>query len=158
MMPSSTPSSTRRVVAGLGPDGRSRVVVDDRIEPLSFGDIAIGKIWSGGIVARTDSAAPVEAATGPFRVEQMAEPLYAFMVADYAPGLGLDDPGMHFTDTADHFYVIAGEVVLVLEEEEVTLRAGDTGVCRGVVHGWRNLSDQPARLVTFMLPSSRAGA
>ena len=75
------------------------------------------------------------------------------MLADYPPGLGRDDPGMHFTNTADHFHVISGEVVLVLEAEEVTLRAGDSGVCRGVMHGWRNDGAASARMVTFVLPA-----
>lgn len=148
----------RRVVAGLGPNGRSRLVADDAVTSLSLGSIAIGQVWTGALAVRADSAAPLADATAPFRFEQLAEPAYAFMVADYAPGLGVEDPGMHFTDTADHFYVVSGEVVLVLEEEEVTLRAGDAGVCRGVVHGWRNRSDAPARVVTFVLPATPAGA
>lgn len=148
--------SARRVVAGLGPDGRSRVVADSTVDALGLGATSIAQLWSGGLDARADNAAPIEAATGPFRFEQLAEPGYAFMVAEYAPGLGRDDPGMHVTDTADHFYVVTGEVVLVLDDGEVTLRAGDAGVCRGVRHGWRNLSDAPARLVTFVLPGTPA--
>ncbi|MFC0205605.1 cupin domain-containing protein [Novosphingobium soli] len=146
----------RRVVAGLGQDGRSCVVSDDAVDALALGNIAIAQVWSGACEARVDSAAPLAASTGPFRFEQLAEPRYAFMVADYAPGLGREDPGLHFTDTTDHFHVVAGEVVLVLEADEVVLRAGDSGVCRGVVHGWRNDAHAPARVVTFVLPASPA--
>lgn len=146
----------RRVIAGLDEDGRSRVVADEGAEGLSLGHITIAQMWTGSTDARADNAAPIAASTAPFRFEQLAEPVYGFMVAEYAPGLGREDPGMHFTDTADHFHVIEGEVVLVLEEEEVVLRAGDSGVCRGVMHGWRNLSEAPARLVTFVLPATRA--
>jgi uncharacterized cupin superfamily protein len=76
------------------------------------------------------------------------------MIAEYEPGQGRDDPHMHFTNTADHFYVIEGEVVLVLETGDVTLKAGDIGICRGVMHGWRNDGDKLARLVTFVLPAA----
>ncbi|WP_159977587.1 MULTISPECIES: cupin domain-containing protein [unclassified Novosphingobium] len=146
----------RRVVAGIGVDGRSAVISDTAAQPLSLGNIAITQMWSGALDARVDSAASLEQSTGPFRFEQLAQPVYAFMVAEYAPGLGRDDPGMHFTDTADHFHVVEGEVVLVLEAGEVVLRAGDSGICRGVVHGWRNDGEVTARVVTFVLPATRA--
>ena len=146
--------SPRRIVAAAGPGGKSRVVLDAPVDGvIDMGVMAVANLWSGTIAA-ADNAAPLETGLAPFRHQQLAEPTYAMMVAEYAPGLGRDDPGMHFTDTVDHFYVIEGEVVLVLEEEEVVLRAGDAGVCRGAVHGWRNDSASTARLVTFVLPAS----
>jgi len=149
-------SAPRRVVAGLNDNGRSCLVTDAAAEPLDIGTMAITQLFTGKLACQADTQAPVEESSRPFRFEQLAEPIYAWMLADYAPGLGRDDPGMHFTNTADHFYVLEGEVVLVLEEEEVTLRAGDAGVCRAVVHGWRNMSDAPARVITFVLPSTPA--
>lgn len=149
----------RRVVAGIGPNGRSCVVSDAPVEgAIEMPTMAIANVWSGTLSARADNSAPLETAFGPFRMEQLAEPAYAMMIADYAPGLGSEDPGMHFTDTTDHFYVIEGEVVLVLEDGEAVLGAGDVGVVRGVVHGWRNDSDRTARVVTFVLPATRATA
>jgi quercetin dioxygenase-like cupin family protein len=118
--------------------------------------LELANVWTGRL-GPADNAAPLAEGLAPFRIEQLAEPVYAMMVVEYAPGLGRDDPGMHFTNTADHFYVIEGEVVLVLESGDVVLRAGDIGVCRGVMHGWRNDSDRPARLVTFVLPAAPLG-
>ena len=143
----------RRVVAGLGPDGRSRVVSDAPVASGTMPGIAVFNLWTGSI-GQTDNAAPLEQATAPFRFEQLAEPRYAMMVAEYAPGLGADDPHMHFTNTADHFYVIEGEVVLVLESGDVMMKAGDIGICRGVMHGWRNDGATTARLLTFVLPAN----
>jgi quercetin dioxygenase-like cupin family protein len=146
----------RRVIAGLDAAGKSCVVSDER---LGFaGDppvMEVANVWTGEI-ARTSNTAPLAEGLAPFRMEQLAEPRYAMMVVEYAPGLGRDDPGMHFTDTADHFYVIEGEVVLVLEAGDVVMRAGDIGICRGVMHGWRNDSAARARLLTFVLPASGA--
>ena len=147
-------SAPRRVVAGLAADGTSCVVSDGPL-PLA-GDpagLGVANVWTGGM-APVDNAGPLAHGLAPFRIEQLAEPRYAMMYAEYAPGLGRDDPHMHFTNTADHFYVIAGEVVLVLESGDVVMRAGDLGVIRGVMHGWRNDSAAPARLVTFVLPAS----
>ena len=150
-------NAPRRVVAGLDANGRSCVVSDGPVD-VAGGPPGLGvaNVWTGK-AAVVDNAAPLEQGTAPFRLEQLAEPVYAMMVAEYAPGLGADDPHMHFTNTADHFYVIEGEVVLVLESGDVAMKAGDIGVCRGVMHGWRNDSDRPALLLTFVLPAAPLG-
>jgi mannose-6-phosphate isomerase-like protein (cupin superfamily) len=148
----------RRIVAGLGPDGKSCVVHDGPPGgAFETPTMTAANLWTGRIEGRADSNAALADGLGPFRFEQLAEPAYAFSIAEMLPGLGHDDPGMHFTDTADHFFVVEGEVVLVLETQEVTLRAGEAGVIRGVMHGWRNLTDAPARLVTCVIPATRAG-
>jgi quercetin dioxygenase-like cupin family protein len=150
-------TAPRRVVAGLDAKGKSCVVSDAPVDVSgSPPGLGVANVWTGRLAA-ADNAAPLAEGLAPFRLEQLAEPVYAMMVAEYSPGLGRDDPHMHFTNTADHFYVIEGEVVLVLEAGDVTLRAGDIGVCRGVMHGWRNDSDKTARLVTFVLPAAPLG-
>lgn len=150
-------TTPRRVVAGLDANGKSCVVSDGPVAAGNIPGLNVFNLWTGKIgpgAFGADNAAPLEEGTAPFRIEQLAEPVYAMMVAEYAPGLGKDDPGMHFTNTADHFYIVEGEVVLVLESGDVTLRAGDVGICRGVMHGWRNDSDSTAKLVTFVLPAA----
>ncbi len=143
----------RRIVAATGADGLSQVVSNEAI-PLDGNPqvMAIANLWNGAC-ARVDNAAPFAGGFAPFGMHQLTDPLYSVMIAEYAPGLGKDDPGMHFTETADHFYVIAGEVVLVLEQGEALLRAGDMGIIRGAAHGWRNDGSQVARLLTFVLPA-----
>lgn len=147
----------RRIVAGLDAAGRSCVVSETPLTGQSdIPGIGATNLWTGRLAARADNAAPLAQGLAPFRLEQLAEPAYAMMLAEYAPGLGRDDPHMHFTDTADHFYMLEGEAVLVLESGDVVLRPGDVGVIRGVLHGWRNDGDTPARLVTFVLPATPA--
>ncbi|MDR2856367.1 MAG: cupin domain-containing protein [Novosphingobium sp.] len=147
----------RRVIAGLDAAGKSCVVSDTRLDfagsPLGM---EVANVWTGRL-GPADNAAPLAAGLAPFRMEQLAEPVYAMMYVEYGPDLGRDDPHMHFTDTVDHFTVIEGEVVLVLESGDVVLKAGDIGICRGVMHGWRNDSGKPARLVTFVLPAAPPG-
>jgi len=46
--------------------------------------------------------------------------------------------GMHGTDTVDYIVILSGEVSLLVDEGEVTLKAGDTVIQRGVNHGWIN--------------------
>ena len=144
---------SRRIVAATGADGRSRVVSDEAI-PLAGNPspMAVTTVWTAP-AGRISNSAPGPAGFPEFSMSQLTAPVYSVMVAEYGPGLGQDDPGMHYTDTADHFYVIEGEVVLVLEDGEAVLRAGDVGICRGAVHGWRNDSGNYARLLTFVLPA-----
>ena len=52
-------------------------------------------------------------------------------------------PYMQKAATLDFCLVLAGEITLVLDTEEVELKAGDTVVQRGTNHAWSNRSDRP---------------
>jgi quercetin dioxygenase-like cupin family protein len=76
-----------------------------------------------------------------------------FRVLELMPG---KQPYMHRTDTVDYALVLSGECVMLLDDdEEVVLRAGDVLVQRGTWHGWANRSDQPCRLA-FVLVGANA--
>ena len=57
---------------------------------------------------------------------------------------------MQRTRTLDFCLVIEGELVLVLDTEEVTVRKGDIVVQRGTNHAWSNRGTQPAVLAVAM--------
>jgi mannose-6-phosphate isomerase-like protein (cupin superfamily) len=59
-------------------------------------------------------------------------------------------PYMQKTRTLDFCLVLEGEITLVLDTEEVHLKAGDTVVQRGTNHAWSNRSNRPA-VVAFSL-------
>jgi uncharacterized cupin superfamily protein len=61
---------------------------------------------------------------------------------------------MHRTESVDYGIVLEGEMVLVLTDSEVALRAGDIVVQRGTDHAWANRSDRPARMA-FVLVDGR---
>jgi len=52
-------------------------------------------------------------------------------------------PYMQKTRTLDFCLVLEGEITLVLDTEEVRLKAGDTVVQRGTHHAWSNRSGKP---------------
>jgi mannose-6-phosphate isomerase-like protein (cupin superfamily) len=56
---------------------------------------------------------------------------------------------MHRTQTLDYVVVIEGELVLLLEDSEVTLKQGDVVVQRGTNHAWENRADNIARAAFF---------
>jgi uncharacterized cupin superfamily protein len=53
-------------------------------------------------------------------------------------------PYMQKTRTLDFCIILEGEIVLVLDTQEVRLKAGDFVVQRGTNHAWSNRSNNPA--------------
>lgn len=53
-------------------------------------------------------------------------------------------PYMQKTRTLDFCVVLEGEIVLVLDMQEVPLKVGDFIVQRGTSHAWSNRSNNPA--------------
>ncbi len=58
---------------------------------------------------------------------------------------------MHRTQSVDYGIVLDGEVVLVLDESETTLRPGDVVVQRGTNHRWENRTDASARMAFILV-------
>ena len=56
---------------------------------------------------------------------------------------------MHRTRTLDYVVVIEGELILILDDSEVALKAGDVVVQRGTNHAWENRSGKIARAAFF---------
>jgi quercetin dioxygenase-like cupin family protein len=58
---------------------------------------------------------------------------------------------MHRTETIDYGIVLEGEIVLVLDEGETTVRAGDIVIQRGTNHGWANRSGKNCRICFVLI-------
>jgi mannose-6-phosphate isomerase-like protein (cupin superfamily) len=63
-------------------------------------------------------------------------------------------PLMHRTQSIDYGIVIEGEVTLILDDSEVTVRPGSVVIQRGTNHGWANRSHKPCRML-FILVDGR---
>jgi mannose-6-phosphate isomerase-like protein (cupin superfamily) len=59
-------------------------------------------------------------------------------------------PAMHRTKTVDFAIVMSGAITLLLDDEDVTLAAGDIVVQRGTNHAWANRGNEPC-LIAFVL-------
>jgi len=66
-------------------------------------------------------------------------------------GSGSRHAHMHRTETIDYGIVIEGELVLIVDEGETTVRAGDIVIQRGTNHGWANRSDRNCRIVFVLI-------
>ena len=58
---------------------------------------------------------------------------------------------MHRTETIDYGIVLEGELVLILDEGETIVRAGDIVIQRGTNHGWANRSDRNCRIAFILI-------
>jgi hypothetical protein len=66
-------------------------------------------------------------------------------------GAGSKHAFMHRTQTIDYGIVLEGEIVLILDEDETTARAGDIVIQRGTNHGWSNRSGRPCRIAFILI-------
>lgn len=64
-------------------------------------------------------------------------------------------PAMHKSDTTDYIILLSGEITLVLEREERTLRPFDCVVQRGANHAWVNRGAEPALLMAVLVDDGR---
>lgn len=109
-------------------------------------DAAPAPIDTEPINAEPINTGPVDPAAGPLSVTPAPNGT-KIRINELPPGAGSP---MHRTQTVDYGIVLDGEVVLVLEDSETVLRAGDVVVQRGTSHRWENRSAATAR-VAFIL-------
>jgi mannose-6-phosphate isomerase-like protein (cupin superfamily) len=98
-----------------------------------------------GTVFRVDTIPPDASWKG----KAGASEVRAFFEAAGSPGASTysplaPHPYMRKTRTLDLCVVLEGEIVLVLDAQEVPLTAGEIVIQRGTNHAWSNRSDRPA--------------
>lgn len=142
--------SGRRVLTGLDQDGRSAILID---EPIEHSQGGAAMVWSAPALP-IDNSLPADAPFPVFSFDQMHAGGASFMVMEYPPQMG---EFWHATDTVECVAMLSGEIVFMTETGEVTLRAGDMLVDRGIVHCWRNDSGAPARAAIVMMSAHPVG-
>ncbi|WP_428384936.1 cupin domain-containing protein [Nevskia ramosa] len=171
------PMVRRRVVTGHSAEGKSRVASDEMVDGKTipgFPGYEFTDLWGadqnlrfpdqGGKPAYSDFFPPPNG----FRFMEILVPAKAAVEHDTSaksaagtamdaelPGLAAsmadDRPGMHRTASVDMICVMEGCCVLVLDEQEVTLRAGDTAIQCGTIHAWLNPFDVPCRFLAIII-------
>ena len=148
-----TDSAPRRVVTGHDRSGKSVVVSDGpppQHHPMHGAEVGADfyEIWNSTRPVPLLSAQESEPNERAFTIMSVSGHLLR-IIEIYPPSQGGKRTVMHRTRTLDYVVVIKGEIVLVLDDSEVTLRAGDVVVQRGTDHAWENRSSQPARMAFF---------
>lgn len=147
---------TRRIVTGHTADGRSIVIQDGPVPHIrAFPGARFDEAWATGQAPEALGLAPV------------AEPTTASLgigpppggstirVIEFAPATegGRRSP-MHRTRTIDYGIVLEGEVVLILTDSEVVLKAGDVVIQRGTDHAWENRSGRHAMMAFVLIDAA----
>lgn len=172
--------AVRRIVTGHDEAGRSRVQEDGapaRVATLGGeAGTTFHEIWSTG-----ETPAPIDQASGepaepglsllppkggtririldipPDDGSVAALPREAVRALFEAIGAGHTlpenppHPLMHRTETVDYGIVLEGELVLILDQGETVVRAGDVIVQRGTSHAWANRSRANARIAFILI-------
>jgi quercetin dioxygenase-like cupin family protein len=145
---------TRRVVTGHRPDGRS-VVVSDAAVPHVRGvpGARFDEVWSTAATPERLDLAPANEPTSKTpSIGPQSGGGSLIRIIEFAPvGDGGMCSPMHRTRTIDYGIVIEGEVVLILSDSEVVLKAGDVVIQRGTDHAWENRSAKTARMAFILL-------
>ena len=147
----------RRVIVGVDPKGRSTVISDEKdlARNEQPNGILLQEIWwQEQVPARADDdgvrvgeiglAAPPGGAV----IRILTVPPTRFTADEWVPNL-------HYDDLLHVITMTSGELGVVLEEGEVTLRAGDSVILPGSVHDLRNSTDEPASFVYTSFPLAR---
>lgn len=136
----------RRVVTGHAADGRAVVAIDE----VAANVISRRPGHESCVVWSSETVPADNAAAGDGGLRDVGTCHAAgtiFRIVSYGPGVA---PRMHRTLTVDYAVVMAGEIVMRLDDSEVLLRTGDVLVQRGTIHDWVNRGDVPC-VIAFVL-------
>jgi len=145
---------TRRVVTANNSAGRSYVLSDESIEDMTLWETTTEDRLGGGLSDLLHSSAPnLEPPRGGSRCMNVTLQPWKIMkpVLERGEIPGVDVNGFHRTETVDYIMMIDGEVTLLLDEDAVTLRAGDLVVQRNTNHAWQVHADAPAKFWGIMV-------
>jgi len=147
-------SAIRRVVTGHDANGKS-IVLSDGTPPQhhEMRGPGIGadfhEIWSDtDSIPTLNAQATHEPTERSFTIMPTAGHLLRLLDV-YPLTKGGHRTVMHRTQSLDYVVMIEGELVLILDDTEVTLQAGDVVIQRGTDHAWENRSSTVARAAFF---------
>lgn len=69
-------------------------------------------------------------------------------------GRGGRHPMMHRTETIDYAVVLEGEITMLLDDQDVHLKAGDVVIQCGTNHAWSNRSDKPCKMLYVLIDAN----
>jgi mannose-6-phosphate isomerase-like protein (cupin superfamily) len=153
----------RRIVTGHDENGKSIFLSDGAAPQLHHrteGAVQFHEIWNTS--ATPASIYPVEPREPNERLPLRIPPdrggtiirvldIHPGHLKQIAPRADGRHPGMHRTETIDYAIMIEGEITMLLDDSEVTLRPGDIVIQRGTDHGWENRSQTVTARIAFVL-------
>ncbi len=146
----------RRIVTGHDENGVSVVVSDGPVpvtRELTEDGVAFHEVWVTNTAPATIRAGVEDPTAGAIMVPPPTHGT-RIRINEFLPQ-HLDEGGrqspVHRTESIDYGIVLEGEITLLLDDSEVTARAGDIVVQRGTDHAWANRGDEIARVVFVLV-------
>ncbi len=173
-------SSIRRIVTTHDADGKAIILSDEpapNVRTRKESGITATLLWTTGTMPATYSNADrgaVTIATAPppgstvLRVVEFPpeDPSHAGDNAAVLAEMGITGssggrrparhPHMHATDSVDYAIVLEGEIDMLLDEDEVHMKAGDIMVQQGTNHAWVNRSERPCKIAFVLIDAAGA--
>ena len=132
------PATVRRVVTGLNAAGKSYIVSDERVPVNSIWTTSGEQMLGPGPVGEANAIR----STGESRL------YVAAIQPSKAPKPDLTNRiGFHRAAGVAYCYILNGEIVLLTDTQEVTVRAGEIIVERHALHSWRNEQNEPINML-----------
>jgi len=170
-------ASIRRVVTGHDANGRAVVIEDanasDVLQSKARPGVALTNLWTSEVMPlRYDDKGGVQSNDFIMFPSQMGT---VFRISSFEPenqdtaktldgrqyftetGAGEVATGserhafMHRTETLDYAIVLEGEIMLLLDDEDVKLKTGDVIVQRGTNHAWCNRGTTTCRIAFILI-------
>jgi hypothetical protein len=136
----------RRVVTGQNAGGKSYIVSDEMAD--------LANLWT----TRPDQPLGLAPAGEPRQLSHATGETRFFMTTiqpskDPRPNLE-NRIGFHRTPGIAYCFMLTGEIVLLVDTQEIRVRAGDLVVERNTLHSWRNESTVPVAMLITVVNAS----
>ena len=141
----------RRVITGHDANGKAIVKIDEGVTDLKEGrpGAMVAPIWTTeGFPVNNDG----QDDAGKRPVGTTLSGGTVLRVVEFSPGVQARN---HRTDSIDYAIVLSGKIDMPLDDQMVTLKAGDFLVQRGTVHNWVNRYDEPC-VICFVLIDAKS--
>jgi len=162
----------RRIVTGHDATGKAIIALDgpaENVRVRAANGLTSTLLWAedetptdnSGDIDKADRDIGVAPPDGGsvFRIVEFVPDDDSVSNEDMKRELGLDPdsggpvrhPGMHKTRSVDYAIVLSGEIDMLVDEDEVHLKAGDVIVQRGTNHAWANRGTEPCRIAFVLI-------
>jgi len=167
----------RRIVTGINAEGRSEIFLDDTLEPsIDLGGNFFIELWNaspdplkpternypelepvvlspgtGEVKVRYFQIPPRNENYSPEEIENFFAHAFEVIGASHERTDTQKHPGMHATKTIDYIIVLKGDVNLILDECEVSLKPFDVVIQRATSHAWSVYGDEPGLFLAVLI-------
>jgi Cupin domain. len=147
--------TVRRVVTGHDAEGRSLILVDEKVAPIETPSSSVAQIWvTDGIPVSNIGFEDMSGRPLSLQPPPGGSQLWIVTIPPKEEGgvaSNVDDLNRHTTATIDYLIILQGELRLFLDEGETILKQFDVLVQRGTAHAWENAGREPVVLAVMLV-------